>query len=94
MGPGNRFQGMNFASQCSLAGRYDNPIPPRFLAPKDCLRIQALLSCFLHGGCQEIFEETSNRGKTTSQVGLEVFVAIWGVVISTEYIFLLEMKQV
>ncbi len=22
--------------QCSLAGRYDKPIPTRFLAPKDC----------------------------------------------------------
>jgi hypothetical protein len=27
MGPRNRFQGMNSASPCSLAGRYDNPIP-------------------------------------------------------------------
>ncbi len=26
-------QGMNSASLCSLPGRYDNPIPPRFLAP-------------------------------------------------------------
>ncbi len=24
---------MNSASLCSLAGRYDNPIPPQFLAP-------------------------------------------------------------
>jgi hypothetical protein len=32
-GARNRFQGMNSASLCSLAGRYDNPIPPRFLAP-------------------------------------------------------------
>jgi hypothetical protein len=39
----NRFQGMNSASLCSLAGRYDNPIPPRFLAPIDCLKIPALL---------------------------------------------------
>jgi hypothetical protein len=73
---------MNSASLYSLAGRYDNPIPPRFLAPIDCLKIQALLSCFLHGGCQEIFEKTSNLGKTSSQVGLEVFVvAIRDVVI-------------
>ncbi len=43
MEPGNRFQGMNSASLCSLAGRYDNPIPPRFLAPIDCLKIPALL---------------------------------------------------
>jgi hypothetical protein len=33
---------MNSASLCSLAGRYDNPIPPRFLAPIDFLKIPAL----------------------------------------------------
>ncbi len=32
---------MNSASLCSLAGRYDNPIPTRFLAPIDCLKIPA-----------------------------------------------------
>ncbi len=42
MGPRNRFQGMNSASLCSLAGRYDNPLPPRFLAPIDSLKISAL----------------------------------------------------
>jgi hypothetical protein len=31
--PKNRFQGINTASLCSLAGQYDNPIPTRFLAP-------------------------------------------------------------
>jgi hypothetical protein len=35
----NRFQGMNSASLCSLEGRYDYPIPTRFLAPIDCLKI-------------------------------------------------------
>ncbi len=35
---------MNSASLCSLAGRYDNPIPPRFLAPIDFLKIPALYS--------------------------------------------------
>jgi hypothetical protein len=35
--PRNRFQGMNSASLCSLAGRYDNPIPSRILAPMDSL---------------------------------------------------------
>ncbi len=39
MEPRNRIQGMNSASLCSLAGRYDNPIPTRFLAPIDCLKI-------------------------------------------------------
>jgi hypothetical protein len=41
MEPRIRFQGMNSASLCSLAGRYDNPIPTRLLAPKDCLKIPA-----------------------------------------------------
>ncbi len=41
MEPRNRFQEMNSASLCSLAGRYDNAIPPRFLAPIDSLQIPA-----------------------------------------------------
>jgi hypothetical protein len=41
MEPRNRFQGMNSASLCSLAGRYDNPIPPRFIAPIDSSKIPA-----------------------------------------------------
>jgi hypothetical protein len=41
MKPRNRFQRINFASLCSLKGRYDNPIPTRFLAPIDCLKIPA-----------------------------------------------------
>jgi hypothetical protein len=36
-----RFQGMNSASLCSLAGRYDDPIPTRFLASKECLKMTA-----------------------------------------------------
>jgi hypothetical protein len=44
MEPRNRFQGMNFASLCSLAGHYDKPIPTRFLAHIDCLKIPALCS--------------------------------------------------
>ncbi len=36
----NRFQGMNSASLCSLAGRYEYPIPTRFLAPIYCLKLQ------------------------------------------------------
>jgi hypothetical protein len=43
MGPRNWFQGMNSTSLCSLAGRYDNPIPPRFLVPIDFLKIPALV---------------------------------------------------
>ncbi len=41
IGPRNRFQGMNSASLCSLAGRYDNPIPTRCLAPIDFFKIPA-----------------------------------------------------
>jgi hypothetical protein len=40
----SQFQGMNFASLRSLAGRYDNPIPTRCLAPIDCLKIPAQYS--------------------------------------------------
>ncbi len=29
----NRFQGINSGSLCSQVGRYDNPIPTRFLDP-------------------------------------------------------------
>jgi hypothetical protein len=39
----NRFQGIISASLRSLAGRYDNPIPTRCLAPIDFLKIPALL---------------------------------------------------
>ncbi len=49
MGPRNWFQGINSASLCSLAGRYDKPIPPWFLAPIDFLKIPALFySFFVH----------------------------------------------
>jgi hypothetical protein len=41
MEPRNRFQGMNSASLCSLAGMYGNPIPTRFLAPIERLKIPA-----------------------------------------------------
>ncbi len=41
MEPRNRCQGINSASLYSLAGRYENPIPPRCLAPIDFLKIPA-----------------------------------------------------
>jgi hypothetical protein len=40
--PKNRFQDTNSARLCSLVERNDNPIPTRFLAPLDCLKIPAL----------------------------------------------------
>jgi hypothetical protein len=42
MEPRNRCQGINSASLYSMAGRYDNPIPTRCLAPIDFLKIPAL----------------------------------------------------
>ena len=41
MEPRIHFQGMNSTSLCSLAGRYDKPIPTWFLAPTCCLNIPA-----------------------------------------------------
>ncbi len=38
----NRFQKIDSASLRSLAVRYDNPIPSRFLAPIDFSKIPAL----------------------------------------------------
>jgi hypothetical protein len=49
MGPRNWCQGMNSASLCSLAGRYENPIPPRCLAPIDFLKIPALIGAGING---------------------------------------------
>ncbi len=39
--PSNLFQGIYSANLCSLAGRYNNHIPTRFLATTDCLKIPA-----------------------------------------------------
>jgi hypothetical protein len=47
--PKNRFQGISSDWLCSLAGRYDNPIPTEFLALIDCLKIPALHSLRFHG---------------------------------------------
>ncbi len=65
MEPRNRFQGMNSSSLCSLAGRYDNPIPTRFLAPIDCLKFQL---CFKGLGARESTHKsqvysTSHKGE-------------------------------
>jgi hypothetical protein len=37
----NWFQGTNTVRLCSLEVQYNNPIPTRFLAPVDCLKIPA-----------------------------------------------------
>ncbi len=64
MKPENRFQGMNSSSLCSLAGRYDNPIPPRFLAPIDSLKIPARLS--------QLIKETPRRRITVTSSSNEM----------------------
>jgi hypothetical protein len=47
---------MNSASLWSLAGRYDNPIPTRFLAPIDFLKIPAQA----RGDAEEALDEASH----------------------------------
>ncbi len=42
MEPRNRFQEMNSASLCSMAGGYDNPIPTWLIVPIHCSKILAL----------------------------------------------------
>ncbi len=58
MEPRNRFLGTDSAILCSLAGRYDNPIPIRFLAPIDCSRIPAQHSCHITFSVHLCFEST------------------------------------
>jgi hypothetical protein len=58
MGPRNRFQGMNSASLCSLPGRYDNPLPPRFLTPINSLKIPALYTMGLFQCRAEVGQKT------------------------------------
>jgi hypothetical protein len=61
---------------CSLTGRYDNPIPTRFLAPIDCLKIPALESVSSQGKRNKAFaviksdmeEKERRRKKENSKV--------------------------
>ncbi len=54
---------MNSASLCSLAGRYDSPIPARFLAPIDFFKIPAQASI----PCEDQF----CRGTDSQEGGME-----------------------
>ncbi len=45
----NRFQGINSASLCSLAWRYDNPISTRFLAPHRLFKNSSTVMNFWKG---------------------------------------------
>jgi hypothetical protein len=60
--PKNRFQGTNSARLCSLAGRYDNPLPTQFLAPTDCLKIPAQYSSGL-------FSSKTDKSRVTNFSG-------------------------
>ncbi len=73
MEPGNRFQGKNYASLCSLPGRYDNPIPPRFLAPIDCLKTPALVITMLTDGIEWNWSQSQIRGVTSVGFQSEFF---------------------
>jgi hypothetical protein len=57
---------MNSASLCSLAGRYENPIPPRCLAPIHFLKIPALV---LGMGEGQLGTELSSSQKNRSGYG-------------------------
>jgi hypothetical protein len=67
MEPRNRCQGINSASLCSLAGRYENPIPPRCLAPIDFLKI--LAQAAQHGGIGSLESTRWNDGTYTLLYG-------------------------
>jgi hypothetical protein len=72
---------MNSASLCSLAGWYDNPIPPRFLAPIDCLKIPAQVTFFFGGGGDTWRNRNFNKlswyealcGNWQPKVGTQIF---------------------
>jgi hypothetical protein len=68
--PRNRFEGIDSASQCSLAGRYDNPLT-RFLSPIDCSKIPAQLAYYV---CVTYFRLQSLQSKNIPMTGRDVFV--------------------
>jgi hypothetical protein len=65
---------MNSASICSLAGRYDNPIPTLFLAPIDCLKIpaQLLRACLRHQWLRKAWQMDADDSKA-----LRMLIVIW-----------------
>ncbi len=65
MEPRNRFQGIYSASLWRPGGRYDNPIPTRFPAPIDGLKIPALVSLFALVHCPCLSMSTVSSRKNT-----------------------------
>ncbi len=64
MEPKNRFQDINSASLCSLAGRYNKPIPTQCLAPIDFLNIPAQDCKFLISIVRTVKKNTTVYGTT------------------------------
>jgi hypothetical protein len=64
---------MNSASLCSMAGRYNNPIPPRFLAPIDCLKIPAQGSILASCVVKDNTVETRVADQDTDPQGFALF---------------------
>jgi hypothetical protein len=74
----NWFQVIDSAGlNSSLAGRYDNPIPTRFLAPIDCSKIPAQLGnrvvvsmgeVILQKSSEQIFKDDVNGVSSTSDI--------------------------
>ncbi len=73
-------QGIFSASLCSLAGRYDNPTPTRFLVPTDCLKIPAQVdSCTPVSGWEHVLQKGShdlNNFATCTQLWFSIFTEI------------------
>ncbi len=76
MEPRNRCQGIISASLCSLAGRYDNPIPPWFLAPIDFLKIPAL-SLRQNGRQAPLLFNENMKKRLQKEFGKQNFRLIW-----------------
>ncbi len=66
---------MNSASLFSLAGRYDNPLPLRFLAPVDSLKIPVL---YRRCGLAYPYDNVSWEPKEKTIVGLLLFNLLLG----------------
>jgi hypothetical protein len=70
--PRNQFQGINFARLCSLAGRYENPIPTRYLAPIECIKFhlsgtRAIGGFIVFDSLNFIFHRVTSSTKAVSE---------------------------
>ncbi len=70
--PKNWFHGTNSGRLCSLAGRYDKPIPKSFLAPIDCLKIPTLLTLNYSAQCTHIWAPSAPCCTATGSPNISV----------------------